>query len=239
MSMCQICGSVRLTRHYVVLGSCAKCTKKIARCKGQCAGCLEVGMTLGSDEMCGSCRDRITSMSEARAELIVKDFLRRATDLPPAIHNKCDTYTRTACTRSRVDFRLDFEYFQIIIEVDEHQHRAYSSSCELARLLEVVNGSGGIPIMVFRINPDKYTKRAKTYQSPELQDRLIFMKERILKRCQNVTRRIEHTTRGARNIILPILYVEYLFFNSDNDSDIQIRSYLHDTDILKSVAKCR
>jgi len=136
-----------------------------------------------------------------------------------------------------VDFRLDFTYFQVIIEVDENQHKTYGEACELTRLLEVVNAAGGIPLMIFRINPDKY-KQNDVNKNMSLDERLIFMKERILLRCKKIIRRINHSR--SKNIVLPILYVEYLFFDEkSSDKNFTIRTYLHDSTIASAIRKCK
>jgi len=125
----------------------------------------------------------------------------------------------------------------VIIEVDENQHKSYGEACELTRLLEVVNAGGGIPLMIFRINPDKYRQNGQS-KNTCLHERLIFMKQRILLRCEKIMRRINHSS--SQNIVLPILYVEYLFFDEiSSDHNFAIRTYVHDTTIAKAIQKCK
>jgi hypothetical protein len=47
----------------------------------------------------------------------------------------------------------------VIVEVDENQHRTYESSCECARISEIVGGIGGKSVIFIRYNPD--TVRSK------------------------------------------------------------------------------
>jgi len=239
MAICSVCSKIKLVKQYKDIGSCAKCYKNQTRnTQKQCISCLENFAVLqSSSDLCKLCVDRKVHIHKTRPELLVKKFLENDTDFPSVIHNKSDPQTRTQCSRSRVDFRLDFTYFQVIIEVDENQHKTYGEACELTRLLEVVNAAGGIPLMIFRINPDKY-KQNDVNKNMSLDERLIFMKERILLRCKKIIRRINHSR--SKNIVLPILYVEYLFFDEkSSDKNFTIRTYLHDSTIASAIRKCK
>jgi len=239
MAICSVCCKVKLIKQYKDIGSCAKCHKNQTRnTQKQCSSCLENFAVLqSSSDLCKPCMDRKVHIHKTRPELLVKKFLENDTDLPAAIHNKSDPQTHTECTRSRVDFRFDFTYFQVIIEVDENQHKSYGEACELTRLLEVVNAAGGIPLMIFRINPDKY-KQNGVSKNMSLDERLIFMKERIVLRCKKIFRRINHSC--SKNIVLPILYVEYLFFDEKScDQNFTIRTYLNDSTIASAIRKCK
>jgi len=239
MTLCSVCCKVRLVQHYKDIGLCAKCHKDRTRnMQNRCDSCREIfALVQLFDNLCALCRDRKILLHKTRPELIVKKFLDNDADLPPAIHNKSDPRTRTQCSRSRVDFRLDFTYFQVVIEVDENQHKSYGQACELTRLLEVVNAGEGIPLVIFRLNPDKYRQNGQS-KNTSLYERLIFMKQRILLRCEKIMRRIQHCS--SRSIVLPILYVEYLFFDENSsDRNFTIRTYVHDTTIAKAVHKCK
>ena len=67
------------------------------------------------------------------------------------------------CSKYRPDLIFDFGDRVIIVEVDEHQHRAYETICENRRTMALfvdVNGGdvalGGRPLVVIRFNPDEY-----------------------------------------------------------------------------------
>ena len=239
MPNCGICGKKKLIKHYKELGSCAKCSRKrTSNPQMQCISCLcHFSVCTSSCDLCVECAARKKQITQQRPELVVKQFIEKEQDLPPCIHNRADPITRTHCSRSRVDFRLDFTYFQVIIEVDENQHKSYGETCELTRLPEVVNAGGGIPLVIFRINPDKYRQNGRLQNTP-LHDRLVFMEERILMRSKKITRRIQKST--LRSKVLPILYVEYLFFDEDSsDKNYAIRTYFHDRDIVSTIQKCQ
>jgi len=239
MPVCSVCSAVKLVKQYKDLGVCARCHKhQITKTPTQCTSCLEHFAVLDlRGGLCALCETRRVHIHKTRPELSVKTFLENETELPPAIHNKSDPHTRTQCTRSRVDFRLDFTYFQVIIEVDENQHKSYGEACELTRLLQVANAAGGIPLAIFRINPDKYRQNGCTKNTP-LHERLVYMKERILLRVAKIMRRIRHSS--SKTLVLPILYVEYLFFDQhSSDSNFTIRTYLHDTTLATAIHRCK
>jgi hypothetical protein len=55
----------------------------------------------------------------------------------------------------RPDFRLDFNTFNIIVELDEYQHIYYDKQHEHCRIKTIYNALN-IPLYVIRFNPDKY-----------------------------------------------------------------------------------
>ena len=57
----------------------------------------------------------------------------------------------------RPDFRIDFNTFQIVIELDEHQHNAYNKIDEHLRI-ETIYNALNIPLYVIRLNPDNYVE---------------------------------------------------------------------------------
>ena len=192
MTLCGVCTEVELVKHYKDLGVCAKCHKDQTRtAQKQCSSCLDffAAVVESSSDLCGQFQVRKVHIDKTRPELVVKKFLENDTELPPVIHNKSDLQTRTQCSRSRVDFRVNFTYFQVIIKVDENQHKSYGEAFELTRLLEVFKTGGWIPFMIFRINPDKYRQNGQS-KNPYFQERLCFMKERILIRCGKIMYRI-------------------------------------------------
>jgi len=55
----------------------------------------------------------------------------------------------------RPDFRMDFSTFQIVIELDEHQHNKYNKVDEHTRI-ETIYNALNIPLYVIRLNPHTY-----------------------------------------------------------------------------------
>lgn len=61
----------------------------------------------------------------------------------------------------RPDFRISFDTFTILIELDEDQHRSYNQKNEIDRI-ENIYHTVGEPLYVIRLNPDNYAG----YKSP-------------------------------------------------------------------------
>ena len=51
------------------------------------------------------------------------------------------------------DFMFTFLEYSVLLEIDEHAHRANSVQCEVARLSEIMDSIGGQNLHVVRFNP--------------------------------------------------------------------------------------
>ncbi len=111
------------------------------------------------------------------------------------------TYNKTidgGCSKNRPDTFIDCFTHSIIIEVDEHQHKAksYTPECEIQRVNNLFTDLADRPIVFIRFNPDSYTnKKGKLIKScfdstekmelpkvnKTLQTRLNKLKEEIQK----------------------------------------------------------
>ena len=58
------------------------------------------------------------------------------------------------CTKRRPDIRFETPTHDVVVEVDENQHRGYEESCECARISEIVGAIGGKSAVFVRYNPD-------------------------------------------------------------------------------------
>ena len=58
------------------------------------------------------------------------------------------------CTKRRPDIRFETPTHDVVVEVDENQHRGYAESCECARISEIVGAIGGKSVVFVRYNPD-------------------------------------------------------------------------------------
>jgi hypothetical protein len=67
-----------------------------------------------------------------------------------------DKRIQGGCSKRRPDLFLDMGFQVLVIEVDEHQHTDYSSSCETARTMMLSNDIGERPMAIIRFNPDEY-----------------------------------------------------------------------------------
>jgi len=65
-----------------------------------------------------------------------------------------DKKIKCGCSGRMPDWFIDCYKYSIIIELDEDQHK--SSSCDQKRMMELFTDLGNRPLVMIRINPDKY-----------------------------------------------------------------------------------
>lgn len=65
------------------------------------------------------------------------------------------------CSKKRPDYVIDNGKFQIVVEVDEHQHNSYPCDCEIGRML-MIHQDIGMTTIFIRYNPDNYKVNGKT-----------------------------------------------------------------------------
>lgn len=194
MPTCPLCKETRLYGKYAtVYGACSNC------CKAEVRAC-------------------------GRAEILVKSQLDLLSDEFEIRHNQTDPRTRKSIAPVRADFRLSrpddtlYEFIDVVIEVDEWQHRERPPAAEMERMLKMIQASGGKPHLIFRLNPDDYKnvtgKHSRGITAREyietLRSRVEFMIARIKLRESMLKRRMKANPKYE----VPILYVEYLYFDS-------------------------
>jgi hypothetical protein len=104
--------------------------------------------------VCAGCRRRMHKKEHA-----VVRHLRRTIAAPL----KYDESPGFECTRKRPDIRFEMPMHDVIVEVDENQHRGYTESCECARISEIVGAIGGKSVVFVRYNPDAVRYGGKAY----------------------------------------------------------------------------
>ena len=104
--------------------------------------------------VCVGCRQRMHKKEHA-----VVRHLRRTIATPL----KYDESPGFECTRKRPDIRFEMPMHDVIVEVDENQHRGYTESCECARISEIVGAIGGKSVVFVRYNPDAVRYGGKAY----------------------------------------------------------------------------
>jgi hypothetical protein len=114
--------------------------------------------------LCKYCYFTKNKINICAKEIPIYDYLLSKNYDP--IHN--NTITLNTGKRARPDFLLRYDTHIIIIEVDEHQHKAYPEIDELARMINIMR-SINLPTWFIRYNPDKYKKtkydRARTHEN--------------------------------------------------------------------------
>ena len=116
--------------------------------------------------VCRSCKQRMHKKEHA-----VVRHLRRVIDCP-LIYDESPGFE---CTRKRPDIRFEMPTHDVIVEVDENQHRGYAESCECARIAEIVGAIGGKSVVLIRYNPDavKFGGRQHDVTAAERIDLLV------------------------------------------------------------------
>ena len=128
-----------------------------------------------SDFVCKEC-----VQNSHKKELSVVRFLRKNIRTP-FIH---DSNRMLNCSKRRPDVFFDLEKYCVIVEIDEHQHRAYEDLCECARINEIINGIGGRPVVIIRFNYDKTRNKKKLIKftmKEKLELLLKILKEELVK----------------------------------------------------------
>ncbi len=66
-------------------------------------------------------------------------------------------------SKYRPDILINCDGYNIIVEIDERQHRSYKENEQ--RTIDLINDLNGLPLVLIRFNPDRYTSNRKTYKS--------------------------------------------------------------------------
>jgi hypothetical protein len=126
--------------------------------------------------VCVTCRQRMHKKEHA-----VVRHLRRTIDVP-LVYDESPGFE---CTRRRPDIRFEMPTHDVIVEVDENQHRGYDESCECARISEIVGAIGGKSVVFVRYNPDtvRYGGTVQSVAAAERIDLLVETVKQELKRA--------------------------------------------------------
>jgi hypothetical protein len=131
--------------------------------------------------VCQTCRQRMHKKEHA-----VVRHLRRTIDVP-FIYDESPGFE---CTRKRPDIRFETPTHDVIVEVDENQHRGYEEQCECARISEIVGAIGGKSVVFVRYNPDD-VRYGGTVQSIAAAERIDLLVETVKIELARVSSRFE------------------------------------------------
>jgi hypothetical protein len=165
--------------------------------------------------VCKSCKQR-----SHKKEYAVVRHLRRTIDVP----FKYDESPGFECTRKRPDIRFEMDAHDVIVEVDENQHRGYEESCECARISEIVGAIGGKSVVFIRYNPDNV--RCSGARVP------VTASERIDLLVQTVSRELARGTGGHDSDDTFSVRVVQLWYDSQNACPYEARSEMDITHIV-------
>lgn len=104
-------------------------------------------------EMCNDCNEFfvVKSVNKVKETEVITFLKNKGLNF-----ESTDRIIANGCSKYRPDAVLDAIFAKIIIEIDENQHKSYSSECETSRMMQIHQDFGGIPIIFIRYNPDSY-----------------------------------------------------------------------------------
>jgi hypothetical protein len=109
---------------------------------------------LGDDSQCARCNQWFRKKLYCLKQRLIRDMLLANQTIPKFV-----TYDRPVdmgeCGRERPDFVWNTPTHQVVLEVDEHQHRERLCECEQTRMVNITS-SFGMPVFWIRYNPDKF-----------------------------------------------------------------------------------
>lgn len=115
----------------------------------KCASCKQI--CVASEGMwCYNCRTGTERLKQR--ELMVKEFLNENSLGSYSYH---DETLPCSPSRRRPDFVWVLKDRIVILEVDEDAHRFYNRECEVSRVTELMEQTGGLPLVLIRFNPLK------------------------------------------------------------------------------------
>jgi len=155
-------------------------------------------------KLCQNCRDFDNPVIVHSKELRIKAIL-EANNIPLVSHDKVPPY---ACSKKRPDFVIDCDYFFLIVEIDEDQHKSYACDCEVSRMIQLHQEFGGAPVVFIRYNPDNYTDYLGNFQKGRKQN--PKREKRLINLIQNIRKR--HEVPGE-----PSIY--YLYYDGDDETN--------------------
>ena len=188
-----------------------------------CSKCKRVDI-LNKDGICVSyCsyekQDQIMKRHIKKKEEFIANLLKREL---PHLNVIRDSIVDGMCSRARPDFVYDFGHFVLVIEVDENQHRSYSScgntveermATEKCRMVNIFQGFGGCPVVFIRYNPDSFASRdGKISKIPEKKRQETFMSW--------VKKVIVDGEKG----VFTGCSVKYLFYDGYTESDMSFET---------------
>jgi hypothetical protein len=115
-----------------------------------CPNCL-LWRTRG--ELCAYCQPLSTNkLYQKTKEMAIVKFLKDNLPHNDFIHNKS---VGSDCTNGHLfpDIRFECSTYNLIVEIDEHQHRGADYKCDKQRMYDII-GKLGMPCIFIRYNPD-------------------------------------------------------------------------------------
>lgn len=166
------------------------------------------------NNLCSSCfyfknpNHKLTRNHKTKENQIISDLNKKLDNI--IIQDKI---VSNGCSKRRPDGLIRLNDYNIIIEVDENQHKNYS--CENKRLMEIFNDLGNSPLTIIRFNPDSYKEDKKTIKSPfgitKNDGKLKIINQKEYNRRFN--KLLEILDYNMKNISKKEIHIVNLFYN--------------------------
>lgn len=154
---------------------------------------------LDKDQKCEMCNP----ISFATVRLAKQNALMNYLDAHGLKGSSTDTIIENGqCGKERPDRVFDFGDKIVILECDEHQHRDRACLCEQARMVNLGQSYGGIPVYFIRWNPDDYTPE-NSKKEPEA----------LSKRHKLVCDLIINIEKGKYELPLALVSAFYMYYD--------------------------
>ena len=167
----------------------------------RCHVCLEPSI-IDKNGLCEQCNDRKWNIRLGRQRQ-VKYFLDDSKTLPRYDFYDQIAFDDSRCGKERPDFVWDCQTHQVILEVDEYQHRDRIKECETIRMINITQGFH-VPCIWIRYNPDDFKGQKATLRD---RHRLLYLEKILLQSFAMIPQ--------TNNDILRVIY---LFFDDFNTS---------------------
>jgi hypothetical protein len=169
--------------------------------------------------LCDYCFDFGVNKNYLQKQNHTINFLQNNFDLKPILIDKT---IDTNCSLRRPDLVYDLKYLNLIIEIDEDQHKSRACQCEQLRMIEIHQSFGGIPVLFIRFNPDNYLdNNGKKIKDDNINKRYRLLLETI----KGIQNKLIHEQNWT--IPLSVIYLFYDGYDKDNTQEIQIIDYFN------------
>ena len=201
-SSCRICGPQKFP--YLFCKICKFTQVRGKKYEGHCHACYARAFP-----------DRKMPRRQRVKEIIVGNAIR---EYFPQLEWRLNQTVRDGCSLYRPDLFVDLYTHSLIVEIDEHQHRNASYTCEEKRIMCLFEDLGSRPLIVVRFNPDAYDEKNGPGLPVLHRYRSCFTnnKDLVLKEWQ---RRFDVLQKEIHSALVPDipkreLTVTYLFYSS-------------------------
>lgn len=193
-----------------------KTSEEINLIHKKCTSCELVDL-LNDQGICRTCDPELFEKVRLRKQNMVKNWidtlLEKHPDLPKYVY---DRPIDTQCSRKRPDFMFDAKTHILFIEVDENQHSSYTSSCEDARMQELVY-SVGMHCTWLRFNPDCYT----TTEDGDFEESNVPMHERKETLCKLLLKHLKPQKEQKTGEYCKVIYMYYNDYQRGQDFPVR------------------